>query len=89
MKNKIVIQAIIVAFIATVFYWFIVEKGVKVPTGDSMSYVNCSKIIYEYNEHSFIYSTLKPDGSLNIMGFEKNTVWPPATSFILALLQKT
>ncbi len=89
MKNKIVIQAIIVAFVAIVVSWFIVKKGVKVPTGDSMSYLNCSKVIYEHNEHSFIYSTLKPDGSVNIMEFEKNTVWPPATSFILALLQKT
>jgi hypothetical protein len=89
MNNKILIQAIIVALVATIFSWTIVKNGVKIPTGDSMSYVNCSTVIYEHNEHSFVYSTLKPNGNINIISFEKNTIWPPATSFILAIIQRT
>lgn len=88
MKKRIRILAILLSIVATCISAYSIIEGPRIPTGDSMSYLNCAQSIATSQEHSFPYFALSKDGNRNLIYLEKNTIWPPATSVVIALQLK-
>lgn len=78
---------LLIALVSTIFCFIAIINGVRIPSGDSMSYLNCSISIVDRNEHSFPYFALNEEGKSILIFTEKNTIWPPATSATLAFFQ--
>lgn len=70
--------------ISCIFSTVATLRGPAIPTGDSMSYMNCGRALTESGEYSFPYYALVEGGGLVLERLEPNTVWPPLTSLILA-----
>jgi hypothetical protein len=60
-------------------------KGPSIPTGDSLSYYNSARSIAANGKFCFPFYELSSVGEIKMVGQEVNTIWPPATSFLLSI----